>query len=168
MKIGRDSDLRLAATRRRVARAAVLVCLFAVATVTAGCSKGGPAGPQGKVHGKVTYQEKPITTGSVVSFLSEGGGTGASGTVKDDGSYELLSTNGNQIPVGSYKVLISPPQPKPMSPEEAMKASMEKGKPKGPTEDPTIPKQYRSSLSTPEKHEVKEGDNEINIELKDK
>lgn len=152
----------------RAARYAAATCLIALAPAMSGCGPGGPAGPQGKVHGKVTYQGKPITTGAVVSFITEGGGTGASGLVKEDGSYELLSANGNQIPAGSYKVLITPPQPKPMSPEEAMKASMDKGRPKGPAVDPTIPKQYGSSLLTPEKHEVKEGDNEINLELKDK
>jgi hypothetical protein len=167
MKFGGDSDSQLVATRSRVARVAALVCLFAFVSATVGCGKGGPAGPHGKVRGKVTYQNKPITAGSVVSFISESGGTGASGSVKEDGSYELLSLNGNLIPAGKYKVLINPPPPPPMTPEEAMKASMNKDKPK-PAEDPTIPKQYRTSLSTPERQEVKEGDNEINIELKDK
>lgn len=166
MNIGGDTDSQLTATMSRVAFVAALLCFFTVVSATAGCGKGGPAGPQGKVHGKVTYQGNPVTAGSVVAFISETGGTGASGSVKDDGSYELLSLNGNQIPAGKYKVLINPPPPPPTTPEEAMRASMEKDKPK-PAEDPTIPKQYRNSLSTPEKHDVKEGDNEINIELKD-
>lgn len=168
MTIGGESNSNPAAARWRIASTAALVGVIAFVSATLGCGKGGPAGQQGKVHGKVTYQGQPITTGSGVSFISEGGGTGASGTIKDDGSYELLSVNGNQVPAGNYKVLINPPPPPSMSPEEAMKASMDKGKPKGPADDPTIPKRYRNSLSTPEKHEVKEGDNEINIELKDK
>ena len=147
---------------------ATFASLLAIVSLIAGCGKSGPAGPQGRVHGKVTYQGNPITAGSVISFITESGGTGASGSVKGDGSYELLSMNGNQVPAGKYKVLINPPPPPPTTPEEAMKASMNKDKPKGPVDDPTIPKQYRNSLSTPEKHEVKEGDNEINIELKDK
>jgi hypothetical protein len=162
-----DCYLRAAISRLRIIQTATLACLFAIVSLTAGCGQGGPAGPQGKVHGKVTYQGNPITAGSVVSFITESGGTGASGSVKADGSYELLSMNGNQVPAGKYKVLINPPPPPPTTPEEAMKASMDKNKPK-PADDPTIPKQYRNSLSTPEKHEVKAGDNEINIELKDK
>jgi hypothetical protein len=118
------------------------------------------------VHGKVTYQGKPITTGSVVSFISDSGG-GASGTVAADGSYHMRSMNGDQIPAGKYKVLVNPPPPPELSPEEAMKASMAKGKNQRPATDPTIPDQYRNSLKTPANYEVKTGDNEINIELQD-
>lgn len=138
------------------------VCL--ILSVAAGC--GGPGGSQGKVHGKVTYHDKPITTGSVVSFISDAGG-GASGTVAADGSYQMRSMNGDQIPAGKYKVLVNPPPPPELSPEEAMKASMDKDKKMGPAADPTIPDQYRNSLKTPASYEVKAGDNEINIDLKD-
>jgi hypothetical protein len=140
-------------------------CLCLLLSLAAGC--GGPGGPQGKVHGKVTYHGQPITTGSVVSFISDSGG-GASGTVAADGSYQMRSMNGDQIPAGKYKVLINPPPPPELSPEEAMKASMDKDKSKGPAVDPTIPGQYRNSLKTPASYEVKAGDNEINIELQDK
>ncbi|HEV7224204.1 MAG TPA: hypothetical protein VGN42_15960 [Pirellulales bacterium] len=133
--------------------------------MAAGC--GGPSGPQGTVHGKVTYQGKPITTGAMVSFLSDAGG-GASGTVAADGSYQVRSMNGDRIPAGKYKVLVNPPPKPEMSPEEAMKASMSKDKNKGPEADPTIPDQYRNIAATPANYEVKAGDNEINIELQGK
>jgi hypothetical protein len=133
-----------------------------------GC--GGPGGPQGKVHGKATYQGKPINGGSTVSFLSESGGA-AAGKVEADGSYQLRSMNGDNIPAGKYKVLISPPALPDRTPEEAMKASMPaeigKNSVKGPVADPTIPDQYRAITTTPLSYEVKQGDNEINLELKD-
>ena len=144
-------------------RSAAAGCLFLL-LMAAGC--GGPSGPQGTVHGKVTYQGKPITTGAMVSFLSDAGGA-ASGTVAADGSYQVRSMNGDRIPAGKYKVLINPPPKPEMSPEEAMNASMAKDKNKGPEADPTIPAQYRNIAATPANYEVKAGDNEINIELQD-
>ena len=143
--------------------AAGCLCLFLMA---AGC--GGPSGPQGTVHGKVTYQGNPISTGSTVSFLSDTGGA-ASGTVAADGSYQVRSMNGDQIPAGKYKVLINPPSGPEMTPEQAMNASMaNKEKGQGPAADPTIPDQYRNIAATPANYEVKAGDNEINIELQGK
>ena len=152
------------------ARKAMLICCVALLPIACGCG-GGPAGPHGKVHGKVTHQGQPVTAGSVISFIPESGGAAASGTLGADGSYELRSMNGNLVPAGKYKVLVTPPPPPEQSPEEAMKAAMEKAKNKeqgkGPAGDPTIPEKYGNSLQTPASYEVKEGDNEYNLELTD-
>ena len=154
----------------RAARRMILGGACLVLPLAMGCG-GGPGGPQGQVHGKATYQGKPISAGSTVSFLHESGGA-AAGKVEADGSYQLRSMNGDKIPTGKYKVLISPPPAPAMTPEEAMKASMPaeigKNSVKGPVADPTIPDQYRAITTTPLNYDVAQGDNEINIELKDK
>jgi hypothetical protein len=166
MIVGKSSVLfpvRLASCTLRLT---AMACLCLVVSLAAGC--GGPSGPQGKVHGKVTYQGKPISTGAMVSFLSDSGAA-ASGMVSADGAYQVRSMNGDTIPAGKYKVLITPPSGPQMTPEEAMNASMaKKDKDQGPAADPTIPAQYRSILQTPASYEIKAGDNEINIELQDK
>jgi hypothetical protein len=153
-------------------RSAVLMCLALTLPVAIGCG-GGASGPQGKVSGKVTYKGSPIATGATVSFIAEAGGGAAAGNVGPDGSYQLRSMNGDQIPAGKYKVMITPPKGPEKSAEEAMKASMPKeggttNPIQGPASDPTIPDQYRSLAKTPANFEVKAGDNVINIELQDK
>ncbi|HUY87416.1 MAG TPA: hypothetical protein VMV10_01650 [Pirellulales bacterium] len=157
---------------RHSLRIAALGSLCLALPLLSGCG-GGTGGPQGKVSGKVTYNGSPIVTGATVSFLSEGGGGSAAGTVGADGSYQLRSMNGDRIPAGTYKVMITPPVAPTLSPEEAMKASMPgenaKTNPvKGPEKEATIPDQYRSVTTTPAKFDVKEGDNAIDIVLQDK
>src|SRR5690348_8018376 len=79
--------------------ATVLAYLCLTLTFTFGCSRG-PAGPQGKVSGKVTYKGNPVTSGATVSFISESGGGSAAGTVDAAGNYLLRSMNGDHVPVG--------------------------------------------------------------------
>ena len=166
MIVGKSSSLLPLHSRPGTLRLAAMASLWLVVSLTVGC--GGPGGPQGKVHGKVTYQGKPISTGAMVSFLSDTGAA-ASGMVAADGSYQVRSMKGDQIPAGKYKVLINPPSGPEMTPEQAMNASMaKKDKDQGPAADPTIPAQYRNILQTPASYEIKAGDNEINIELQDK
>lgn len=172
MKTDRRIDLYGARSTYGAVRRLAFGCISLAAIVSAGCG-GGASGPQGKVSGKVTYKGNPVATGATVSFLGSAGGGSAAGTVGSDGSYQLRSMNGDQIPAGKYKVLITPPVQAAMSPEEAMKASMPSGKskpgiPEKPPADATIPSQYHAINTTPAEFEVKQGDNVINIELEDK
>lgn len=171
MKTGDDFVPGSRAFSGLMIRSAALICLTPILPMVLGCG-GGASGPQGKVHGKVTYKGSPIVTGATVSFIAEAGGGAAAGNVEADGSYTLRSMNGDQIPAGKYKVMITPPKGPEKSAEEAMKASMpsEGGTSnpiKGPASEPTIPDQYRSLAKTPASFEVKAGDNAIDIELQD-
>jgi hypothetical protein len=163
--------LRFEARVGRSVCATALGCLCLTSALTFGCSRG-PAGPQGKVSGTVTYKGSPVISGATVSFISESGGGSAAGTVDGSGNYQLKSMNGDQIPAGKYKVMITPPAGATLSAEEAMKQSMagdnKVKRPEGPKSEPTIPDQYRVITRTPLNFEVKAGDNSINIELEDK
>ena len=147
-------------------RAGALILSLAV-TLVPGCGKAGPKGPHGTVHGKVMVKGAPVPSGTVVNFLNEVG-TGASAVAGADGSYKLVSQHGDKVPVGSYKVSIMPAQQQPsLTPEQQMEASMkaqQSGTSAAPDDSP-IPEKYRNPMTTTETRDVKEGDNEINIDL---
>jgi hypothetical protein len=133
-----------------------------------GCSKGGLSGPQGTVHGKVTYNTGPVVPGALVSFISDSGGS-ASAVISSDGTYRLASPQGAGVPVGKYKVIVVPPKTGPeLSPDEAMEASKKSADNNGMGASVSpLPKRYQNPATTPETREVVEGDNEINIDLTD-
>ena len=149
-------------------RCAGALILSLALTIVPGCGKAGPKGPQGTVHGKVTVKGAPVPSGTVVNFLNEIG-TGASAVAGADGSYKLMSQHGDKVPVGSYKVSIMPAQKQPsLTPEQEMEASMksqQSGATGAPPDDSSIPAKYRNPMTTTETRDVKEGDNEINIDL---
>jgi hypothetical protein len=64
--------------------------------VCAGCSS------KGTVSGKVTYQGKPVTVGTVI-FVPEAGGGGFSSNIRD-GEYKI-----ERLPVGPVKISVSTP-----------------------------------------------------------
>lgn len=81
--------------------------------ILAGCGGGGGgqySGPWGQVSGKVNLGTSPCTESATVTFLSTEGGYTASGELKD-GEFRLKYNGGNNIPVGSYNVGISPRLP---------------------------------------------------------
>lgn len=139
-------------------RALLLALLLAT-----GC--GGPAKkPQGRVHGKVTYNGAPVPGGSQVSFVPVETGTGATAVVAADGSYQLRTVESDTVAIGTYQVAISPPaKTQGLSPAEQMEASREGGS----EVTVTLPEKYLNPATSPESREVKEGDNEFNIELTD-
>jgi hypothetical protein len=73
----------------------LLVLLLAVAA--AGCGGGKSA----TVRGKVSYQGKSLTMGSVI-LVSEDGQLSARGAIQPDGTYEIT-----QAPTGKVKVGVS-------------------------------------------------------------
>lgn len=86
---------------------AVLAC--AGALLLTGCSGDDGIGKRFPVSGKVTYDGKPLTSGTV-NFLPEDPATGrpATGEIQTDGSYKLTTqTPGDGAMGGKYKVSIS-------------------------------------------------------------
>ncbi len=120
-------------------------------------------GPKGTVRGKVELDGKPISGGAHINFTHQKLGLVASSPVTADGSYSLEMLDTMQIPVGIYKVAVTPPAVPAMSPEEAMKLNVE-GK-LNDTASP-IPAKYLRTDESPIKYEVKEGENKYTVELK--
>lgn len=113
-----------------------------------GC--GADSKPAGEVSGKVTYQGDPVGSGTV-NFLSTTGAA-AMARISTDGSYTLDS----ELEAGEYKVYLLAPVPEPVAPG---------------TRPPklgkfTVPKKYLDPTSSDLTVIVKEGPNEIPIEMK--
>ena len=121
--------------------------------LTGGCGGGAVKRPTGKVAGKVTLADKPLTKGRI-AFGSSTAGTGASAELSADGTYVI-----NSIPTGDYKVFITPrglgdtPPPAP-------------GEPPPPDELRDVPPKFRSETLTDLKATIKEGDNTADFALK--
>jgi hypothetical protein len=119
------------------------------------------------VKGTITFNGNPIPEGCLVNFTPEGGtGIGASGAVGSGGSFQLRAKSTLDIPVGIYKVSVTPPPPatQNMTPEEAMKASVEGRFPTSEVKE--VPEKYRSPDTSGEVFEVKEGANEYTLDMK--
>jgi len=129
-----------------------LVCVAAVVLV--GCGKGDST-PKGKIHGKVTLKGGALPAGCSLQLVNDDGG--ASAPIESGGTYALKE--GTKL--GTYTVVINPPE-KVMSPEEAMKASMEG---KATDDGGGIPAKYRNPATSDLKAEVKPGDTEYNFDL---
>ena len=126
-----------------------------------GC--GESSGPSGSVSGKITNQGQPLAAGTVVTFMSD---TGAVGTaiVEEGGTYHVKTTEGDELPVGEYKVSLSPPIPPPVDPAAAMKASAESGG-KPPEDNWNVPDKYRQGATSGWTASVKEGDNTFDFTI---
>jgi len=120
----------------------------------AGCS-GGLA----KVTGKVTYNGKPVTGGTLnfnpmASDKDANPGKGASGPVQQDGTYTLgTNSPGDGAVVGKHKVFYNPP-PANYPPGVTPKASQ-----------PPPPTGFEGLVPKTDEVEVKSGSNTIDIEL---
>lgn len=104
--------------------------------------------------GTVTYKGAPVAGGKVQLYSAETGG-GASAELDSSGKFSLLKP----IPIGWYKVVISPPDAKP--PES------ESGEYEAQPSFDNIPEKYRSELTTDINAEVKEGDNKFTWDMVD-
>jgi hypothetical protein len=93
-----------------------LVVVLFVAGV-AGCGAGsGPAyNPNTLLKGKVTKGGQPLQVNKAqmgnyarveVAFVPVAGGTAYSSEVKDDGTFEIVTTEGKAIPTGKYKIAV--------------------------------------------------------------
>ncbi len=147
-----------------------LVLVAAVAAAV-GCSGSDgpqlPEGPKGQVTGKVTYNGSPVPAGSVVNFAPlDEDGIAAVGTVASDGSYELSSRGASAVVPGKYAVIVSAPSAvTDTSDEEAMRRLYENGEAEA-KKDP-FPSRYTQVATSGLEFDVAEGEQTIDIELKD-
>ncbi len=136
------------------------ILLLAAALCVAGCA--GEKVPQlARVHGKVTFQGKPLTTGRVVFMpVKQGEGESriypASGDIKEDGSYELTTNNpGDGASIGEHKVIM-----------EVFNAPGQGGAPApGMTLKSIVPMKYTDPSTTPLTKTVAAGDNTIDLDI---
>ena len=95
-------------------RTGLFAALGVAIAAIAGC-KPPPPTPCFPVTGKVVYQKKPMTTGTVTFTPDATKGNqskeGAIGLIKEDGTYTLNTAGRDGAPLGWYKVTVSPMAP---------------------------------------------------------
>lgn len=130
-----------------------LVLCFSLLLI-GGCSGSGekvetvPAGPVGKVHGKLTLNGKAVPEGTTIYFTALKGGGVAKGVTDASGAY---SASG--VPAGEVSVSVAGPSMK------ADGSLTELGS--------TIPEKYGTPTTSEAKLEVKaDGDVEYNLDMK--
>ena len=152
-----------------------LLFLASLGLALGGCGSGIHY-EHAKVHGKVTYQGKPVTFGSVlfipVEPPKEGFMQPASGSINPDGTYELASQSDSGAILGEHTVLvIAVDGGKPAEPKAASKDGVTPPAPAKGTREvqfkSAIPKKYSDPSTSTLKRKVTPGDNQIDIELTD-
>jgi len=137
---------------RQLTRTRALAMAAAFLTAgTVGCSSGPATSP---VKGKVTFQGKPVTEGTV-TFLNPTEGGAAEAQINKDGSYTF---QGGVMP-GEYLVVITPLM---------HIVDTDPGKsPPAPVEKPAsdIPQKYRQQGTTKLRASVKPGPNEFPFDM---
>ncbi|UUO04867.1 hypothetical protein M4951_15890 [Blastopirellula sp. J2-11] len=130
-----------------------LSLLVALGLAFAGCSQDGFRGPTGTVGGKLTLEGKPISPGTIITFIASDGYI-AAGQTGDDGEFDLLFKGSNQIPVAHYKVQVAPP-PR----EEGAHFDMSASRRGAIAAVRPFPPKYGASSTSGLEVEVREGEN---------
>jgi hypothetical protein len=129
--------------------------LLCLALSAAGCDSQGP--PRGSVKGRVTYEGRPLA-GVTVVYESAELGVSQTAATDDDGRYAFSAYNAAGLPVGSYKVAVTPGQfLKPG--EEIPFAVPVDGKAAPKKTPPSFPVRYTKAATSGFFAEVKAGDN---------
>lgn len=125
----------------------VSLCLF-------GCSQGKEGqGPRGKVAGKVTHAGDLVGPATIF-FENVEAGVALAVDIGHDGSYEVRTYKETGLPVGTYKVAVTPgtakaPTDQPLAGDAAPQ----------PTTSAKIPEKFHSTATSGLQVEVKEGNN---------
>lgn len=152
-----------------VSRTFVAVLFTSALMLTTGCgsNKGDIKVTPQPVSGIVRFNDKPMKGGgSIVFFPKDGSGKEASGTIADDGTFVLKTyEDGDGAAAGEYRVVIYQTTAKEPEP------SADNGQTSGTPVDTVpkkerIPKIYANSVNSPIIKTVKEGNNDIPIDLK--
>ena len=124
-----------------------------------------PSEPTGKVEGVLKHNGETAVAGTTVMFLMSSKGLGAVGEVEEDGKFVVKMAGTDQIPAGTYSVSVRPSSGPEMTPEERMEALKNK---KPPVDyDIGVPKKYRTPETSGITFEVKPGDNQFELDMKD-
>ena len=153
------------------------MCALTLAALAAGGCDSRIRYEHATVHGKVTYNGKPVPFGQVlfvpVDPPKDGFMQPASGSIGEDGAYTLKSEADAGAIVGDHKVVVLAVDPgktaeAPKDPDAAPSPAGGPGqKSKAPQFKSLVPKQYGDPGTTPLTKKVAPGDNTIDIDIKD-
>jgi hypothetical protein len=131
-----------------------------------GCS-GKDAGPTGRVSGTLQLKGQPLSPGHVVVFMEPKSGKVVYGATDAAGKFRIDSSNKGNLPVGRYEVTIRPPKEVGADNGDAA-AAMDKPSPaKKANPQFAFPEKYAETASSGLAYEVKAGENDFTIELKE-
>ncbi len=133
-------------------RSRPLWLLWVLLLVATGCGDE----KMGRVSGKVTFQDEPLTRGRVM-FADQAKGVYMTALIQEDGTYVVEMAQGVGLPLGEYQVAVSPPpSDHPIGPIL---------NPPKVEDEPLFPLRYRSFETTPLKLPVGPGQNTFDIKL---
>ena len=142
-------------------------CLATVCCVLSGCW-GTDFGPMGSVSGRLTMDGKPLEAGTQLLFMQMEKGYAAFGQTDAEGNYELVwmreGKNWTEVPIGTYKILIQPPEVKDVEDldADAMLAGADQDiKPA----KAIFPQKYQQHTTSGLQFDVKQGENKHDISL---
>lgn len=153
----------------------LMIALSAAALAATGCDSK-ISYEHATVHGKVTYNGKPVPMGQVmflpVAAPEDGLLQPATGSIGADGTYALKSEADAGAVVGEHKVaVIAVDGGKPVEPTVEATSPAPAGGPGGRGKSPVfktlVPKKYSDPATTPLTRKVNSGDNTIDLELTD-
>lgn len=141
---------------------AVFLIVFSVAFI-AGCGQSEEGAPVlHPVTGKLTVDGKALENVQVALMPMSEGARAATGNTDAEGNFTIASPNaGAGAVVGQYKVVLTPPAAGPA--EEQYAAGGDPAK--AAAKESPIPKEYLTFETTTKTVEVKEGENQLNLEL---
>ena len=137
-------------TRARMRSWKSTIAVAGCCLMLAGCG-GGP--PTGTVEGKVIFQGKALDEGEVRLVGSQGA---VVGQIQPDGTFTAEWKRSANIPIGEYRVAITPPEP-PLPPGASVHVM---------TNDPRFPILYQRLATTPLVVTVAVGSNSFDLEMK--
>jgi hypothetical protein len=129
----------------------LLVLTIVLAGLATGCSGGGKAVTLAPVSGTVTLAGRPLTAGHVTFESAEG--FAGSAPLDASGAFQMRCQHGDGMPVGQYRVSISPPSRDPLDPTA----------PKQPPA--TIPFKYHIATTSGLEAEVRPGGGPYQFDL---
>jgi hypothetical protein len=134
----------------------ILRLLLACVLLLAGC--GGGNANTSPVKGKVTYNNKPVPSGTITFIPAAGQGPTATGTLQPDGSYVLRTyRDGDGAVRGKHTVIVVAMQDTSSSLPEARSG----------TPPPIVPLKYTSVATTDLTATVEDKENVFNFDLQD-
>ena len=142
--------------------------------VGTGCTSSKSFGKPVPVNGKVTYNGKPAPAGCIITFINAERNFPASAQIAADGTYTLLFNGKPEVPVGNYKVSVTPPVAEAASADssnpDAYKAMMMKtgiSKGGGQAKVATIPAKYATTETSGVTFSVTEKQTAYDLDMKD-
>jgi hypothetical protein len=136
----------------------------------AGCGPGVNYGTTGTVAGKLTMEGQPMAAETQVIFMEPEKGYAAIANTDAAGNYKITQwndgniKNGAELPVGKYRVMIQPPASKENSEPTAEELMANPKLQRGAKVE--FPERYRQTHTSGLEFEIKQGANDIPIDIK--